>query len=137
MSKQSLIRAAGGLLWRLQDGRWQVAVIHRCRYDDWSLPKGKLESGENWVEAALREVMEETGYQARLGGFAGALTYNTERGPKVVRFWHMFAQGEQAPFMEDEVSEVVWMGRDEALKRLEYPLECALLEAWAGPETPS
>jgi len=137
VSKKDLITAAGGILWRWLDGEWQVVMIHRCRYDDWSLPKGKLEEGEDWQTAAVREVAEETGYQVQMGGFAGALSYTTERGPKVVRFWHMLAQGEPAQFMEDEVSEVVWLGRSAALERMQYPLERALLEAWLAPDQPA
>ena len=136
VTNKDLIRAAGGLLWRQVDGEWQVVLIHRCRYDDWSLPKGKLEEGEDWQTAAVREVAEETGYPAALQGFAGATAYNTDRGPKVVRFWHMLPVGEPAQFMEDEVSEVVWLERAAALAKLQYPGEQAILDAWLGPDQP-
>ena len=75
MKKKDLIEAAGGLLWRSVDGEWQIVMIHRCRYNDWSLPKGKLEDGEDWKTAAMREVCEETGYQVRLCGFAGVVLF--------------------------------------------------------------
>ncbi len=129
-----MILAAGGLLWRRNAGDWQIAIIHRSRYEDWSLPKGKLEEGETWQEAALREVREETGYDARLSGFAGAVAYITERGPKIVRFWHMLAEGEPVAFMETEVREVAWFSRPEALRQLDYPVEQALVETWSGPD---
>ena len=68
-----VIRAAGGVLWRRAAGAGaepgvEVAIVHRPRYDDWSLPKGKLAPGEAEVEGAVREVLEETGYRVRIGG---------------------------------------------------------------------
>ena len=77
------ILAAGGVV--LRDGR--VLVVHRLRYDDWSLPKGKLEAGESFEQAALREVYEETGYTCTLGGSIGSTSYESrgeaEGGPLV------------------------------------------------------
>lgn len=131
------IRAAGGLLWHSSGASWEIALIHRSRYDDWSLPKGKLKYGESWQQAALREVLEETGYSAQLAGFAGAVAYTTIQGPKVVRFWHMLAGEKVAELADDEVSEVLWLKREEALNKLQYPLDRALLEAWQGPELAS
>ena len=132
-SIQNLIRAAGGLLWRRAGSSWQIAVIHRPRYDDWTLPKGKLKSGETWSQAAQREVLEETGYAASLAGFAGAVAYTTAQGPKLVRFWHMLAVESAVRLADDEVSEVAWLLREEALERLQYPLDQAILETWEGP----
>lgn len=128
-----MIRAAGGLLWDNAAERTRIAVIRRLRYDDWSLPKGKLKEGERWEEAALREVEEETGYRASLQGFAGALAYQTPKGDKVVRFWHMVPDHmEQAEFDLTEVTEVIWLPTAEACARLTYPVERALLESWWG-----
>ena len=70
------VKASGGVVWRRDgDGSRQVVVVHRPRYDDWSLPKGKLDPGESWEEAALREVEEEVGLRcrARRGAAAGGL----------------------------------------------------------------
>jgi len=126
-----LIRAAGGLLWDDTAQPRRIAVIRRIRYDDWTLPKGKLRDGERWEDAALREVEEETGYRARLQGFAGALAYQTSKGDKVVRFWHMVpVRMEQAEIDRGEVTEVIWMPVVEACAKLSYAIERALVEAW-------
>lgn len=124
------IHAAGGLLWRETPNGWQIAVIYRNRYGDWTLPKGKLLPEETWQQAALREVNEETGYRAQIADFAGAIAYQVDDRPKVVRFWHMLA-GEQASNQIDiEVNRVEWLSVEQALARLDYPLERALLEVW-------
>ncbi|HEV3330800.1 MAG TPA: NUDIX hydrolase [Bryobacteraceae bacterium] len=126
-----MIRAAGGLLWDNATERQQIAVIRRLRYDDWTLPKGKLKEGERWEEAALREVEEETGYRPSLLGFAGALAYQIPKGDKVVRFWHMVPVNmEQAEIDLSEVSEVIWLPTAEACVTLTYPVERALVESW-------
>ena len=126
-----MIRAAGGLLWDSVTERRRIAVIRRIRYDDWTLPKGKLKEGESWEQAALREVEEETGYRASLHGFAGVLAYQTGKGDKVVRFWHMApVRMEQSEIDDSEVTEVIWLPVAEACHRLSYPIERALLEAW-------
>jgi 8-oxo-dGTP diphosphatase len=136
-SGSDLIRAAGGLLWRERQGGYQIAVIRRVRYQDWTLPKGKLDPGERWEAAALREVREETGFAAKLLGFAGAVAYGTGKGPKIVRYWHMLATGTQGQLMEDEVAELLWLSVSDARARLDYDLERAVLEAWDGPEQPA
>ena len=135
-SGHDVIRAAGGLVWRKSRGGHEIAVIRREKYQDWTLPKGKLDPGETWEEAALREVREETGCKAKLLGFAGAVSYPTERGPKVVRYWHMMLVGVPGK-IENEVAELLWMSVSEARERLDYDLERAVLEAWDGPEKPA
>jgi 8-oxo-dGTP diphosphatase len=112
----------------------EIAIVHRSRYDDWTLPKGKLQAGETWSEAAAREVREETGYDSTPLGFAGAIGYETSKGPKLVRFWHMLAMGEPGDQIDSEVTEVCWFSIDEARQRVQYPLDRALLEVWQGPE---
>src|SRR5687768_10182096 len=107
-SGSELIRAAGGLLWRPTKSGYEIAVIRRRKYQDWTLPKGKLDPGETWEAAALREVQEETGFRAKLLGFAGAVAYTTDKGPKVVRYWHMLPNGDPCS-LDKEVDEIVWL----------------------------
>lgn len=126
----SLIRAAGGLLWRSGPSGREIAIVHRERYDDWTLPKGKLDPGESWEQAALREVWEETGCRAEITGFAGAVAYQTEKGAKVVRFWNMRVLKDDGSPSDGEVDRVVWLSPQVALTKLQYPLEYALLEVW-------
>jgi 8-oxo-dGTP diphosphatase len=112
----SVIRAAGGVLWRpTGDGSWdeiEVAVVHRPRYDDWCLPKGKLTSGESELDAAVREVLEETGYHVRVGEPLGTTRYrrfvNGVDRPKVVRWWAMEAAGGDFA-ASDEVDALRWV----------------------------
>jgi 8-oxo-dGTP pyrophosphatase MutT (NUDIX family) len=123
----SVIRAAGGLLWRLDGGEPRVAVVHRPRRADWSLPKGKLDEGESWEAAAVREVREETGCSAKLGRFAGSAWYVPARTPKVVLFWSMTLVREGALETHDEVDEVRWLRPRAALERLDHESERRVL----------
>ena len=98
----------------------EVAVVHRPRYDDWSLPKGKLQPGEGWRDAALREVREETGMRCELGSELAPARYRDRKGrPKLVRYWLMRPlDGDFAP--GDEVDRLRWLGPDEAAQLLDY-----------------
>jgi 8-oxo-dGTP diphosphatase len=110
------VEAAGGVV--LRDGR--VAVVHRPRYDDWSLPKGKLDPGESFEDAALREVEEETGLRCRLVRELPAVEYQVRGRPKLVRYWAMEVEDE-TPFVPNhEVDEVRWLEPQEALALLSY-----------------
>jgi 8-oxo-dGTP diphosphatase len=111
-----IIRAAGGLVWRARS----LAVVHRPRRRDWSLPKGKLERGESWEAAALREVEEETGCRASLLEFAGATHHRVSRGPKLVLYWHMSALDVAPRSPDDEVDEVAWLEPTLAVERLDH-----------------
>jgi 8-oxo-dGTP diphosphatase len=115
--------AAGGLVWRRANGDLETVLVHRPRYDDWSLPKGKLDPGESFEEAALREVEEETGLRCELGDFLGETTYRDNKGrEKLVRFWTMEAgEGEFAP--DDEVDELRWVPLGEAAGLLSYDFD--------------
>lgn len=116
------IAAAGGVLIAPdKEGRTKVAVIHRPKYMDWSLPKGKLEEGESWREAALREVGEETGYRCEPIAELPHVSYLDRKGRrKLVRYWLMEPiDGEFEP--HGEVDELRWLTPEEAEELLTYP----------------
>jgi 8-oxo-dGTP diphosphatase len=108
------------VLWRPgDDGCVEVAVIHRPRYDDWSLPKGKVDPGETEPVTAVREVAEETGYAAHLGRRLAAVSYPVDQNIKKVRYWTARAiGGEFSP--NDEVDELKWLPVTEAVKAVRY-----------------
>ena len=110
------VTAAGGVV--VRDGL--VALVHRPRYDDWTLPKGKLDNGESFEEAALREVWEETGLRARLVRELPPVNYEVRGRPKVVRYWLMEVESDDGFVVNDEVDEVRWVEPDEACALLTY-----------------
>jgi 8-oxo-dGTP diphosphatase len=116
-----VLRAAGGVV--LREGL--VLLVHRARYDDWSLPKGKLEAGETWEQAAIREVREETGLACTLGDALGSTFYEPGGVAKEVRWWSMTGEGEPGP--TDEVDAVRWATTDDAHELLSYEGERELL----------
>jgi 8-oxo-dGTP diphosphatase len=120
----SEVEAAGGAV--VRDGR--VAVVHRPKYDDWSLPKGKLDPGESFEEAAVREVEEETGLRCELGSELPSARYRDSKGrPKVVRYWQMTpVEGEFSP--TDEVDDLRWLEPAEAARLLTYDRDRELVE---------
>ena len=124
-----VVEAAGGVLWKETSSGRKLAIIHRQRYDDWSLPKGRCEPGERWEETALREVREETGCRATLGKFIGSASYviNHHRTPKVVLFWHMHIKKECGFQPNAEVDCLKWVSPNKALKFLSYKDECAII----------
>jgi 8-oxo-dGTP pyrophosphatase MutT (NUDIX family)/phosphohistidine phosphatase SixA len=134
------VRAAGGVLWRYADGVVRVALVHRPKYGDWSLPKGKLDPGEAAVVGAVREVREETGFSAVPGRTLGASRYRVlHRGrdvEKSVRWWAMRATGgEFVPTAE--VDALRWLPVPSALAKVTGGYDCAPLKAFAAepPET--
>ena len=123
------IMAAGGVLSRsTDDGAREYLLVHRPRYDDWSLPKGKLNRREGFLEAALREVREETGIQGNRPVEVGSVGYETDAGNrKVVRWWRMeMVGGKFRP--NREVDEIAWLPLRKANKRLQYTNDRMVLQ---------
>ena len=117
------MEAAGGVV--VQGGR--IAVVHRPRYDDWTLPKGKLDPGETFEQAALREVVEETGLECRIVEELGSTRYTDSKGrPKIVRYFRMEVDGGEFA-VNDEVDELRWLSPDEARAVLTYERDRGLI----------
>ena len=124
MTRNDLVRAAGGVVRRTRrsgTGASDILLVHRPRYDDWSLPKGKAEPGEKPEDTALREVHEETGLRCRLGDEAGTTRYVDSRGrKKVVRYWLMDPLDDAEFVPNDEVDEIRWCSPRDAIRILSY-----------------
>jgi 8-oxo-dGTP diphosphatase len=123
------IQAAGGVLTR-DDGH--VALVHRPRYDDWSLPKGKLDAGETFEEAALREVWEETGLRASLVRELPEVEYTVRDRPKRVRYWLMSVDSDPGFTANDEVDELRWLSPEDAVSLLTYDRDRQVVRAAVG-----
>jgi 8-oxo-dGTP diphosphatase len=132
---KALVKAAGGIVTRERtDGGLEVLVVHRARYDVWSFPTGKLQSGESDEDGARREVEEETGYRVALADELGARRYDDRHGrPKQVRYWRMAVAGGAPNVPNDEVDELRWLAPDEAATLLSYDGDRRLLEVLGAP----
>ncbi|OCG72737.1 NUDIX hydrolase [Microbacterium sediminis] len=129
------VYAAGGVLWRVADGRLRIALVHRTKYRDVTLPKGKIEPGEMLAETAVREVHEETGIRASLGVPLGVSHYHLPNGrEKIVHYWAMRAKDRairESSFVPNkEIAAVEWIGPKQALARLSYPVDQEILESF-------
>ena len=139
---EHVIEAAGGVVWRTKQANGEptgleVAIVHRPRYDDWSIPKGKCGRGEPLVECAIREVFEETGYRVRLGRFLGEAHYmkisGAEERPKVVYYWSLRADGGLFTPTQ-EVDGLRWLNIDDARSMLTRTTDQEILDRFAdGP----
>jgi 8-oxo-dGTP pyrophosphatase MutT (NUDIX family) len=121
--------AAGGIVWdKKGDGRG-MAIVHRPKYDDWGLPKGKPDPGEEMAHTALREIQEELGIDADFGDFAGTTHYPLANGRiKVVLYWHMFRKPGPSSFKPNrEIDAVEWLPAKDAIKKLTHAVEKELL----------
>jgi 8-oxo-dGTP diphosphatase len=120
-STTDVVQAAGGLIVRRHHETLEIVLVHRPVHEDWSFPKGKLEEGETFELAALREVQEETGMRCRLLRFIGHTEYVDRKGrPKAVAYWVMAPQsGSFAP--NPEVDELRWVTLEAASRLLSYP----------------
>ena len=129
---EAVVRAAGGVVWRTgPDDQVEVLLVHRERYDDWTFPKGKLDPGESWEEAAVREVHEESGVVAALGPELGATDYrdSTDR-PKRARYWAMTVIEDQGFAPDHEISARAWLSPADAAARLSYARDLPILESF-------
>ena len=126
------IRAAGGVVWRLAADGVQVCLVHRPRYGDWSLPKGKLERGEHPLLAAVREVAEETDARAVPQVRLPTVRYRSEGRPKRVDYWSMRAVAGGGFQPDTEVDEVRWLPTDDAVRLVSYPHDAEVLAAFAA-----
>jgi 8-oxo-dGTP diphosphatase len=125
-----VVRAAGGAVWRKDPGGGlDVVLVHRSAYDDWSLPKGKVDGDETDEQAALREVEEETGLVCRMGPELPETHYHDRHDrPKAVRYWAMTPESGE-PEGHHEVDEALWLPLDEARQRLSYARDRDVLDA--------
>ena len=126
-SPTEIVQAAGGLVVRRHEGALEIVVVHRPLHHDWSFPKGKLEAGETFELAAVREVREETGMTCRLVRFIGHTDYVDRKGrPKAVAYWVMAAEG--GIFTpNEEVDEMRWLTLEKASQLLSYPRDRELV----------
>lgn len=134
------IRAAGGVVWRTDAQGERVALVHRPRYQDWSLPKGKLDSGESAIEAAVREVHEETGRSVAVGQRLPTIGYHVGERHKRVWYWAMRDLGQigaQAAAPANEVDTIQWLRPAEAIRLLSYESDRQIISAFAAAATTS
>lgn len=124
------VQAAGGVVWRGSKKAPETLLVHRPRYDDWSLPKGKLDAGESHEQAAVREVEEETGLRCDLGVELTPVSYRDAKGrPKVVRYWVMSPSVTDHRFEpNDEVDQLRWLPVEAARRRLSYGRDRRVLD---------
>ena len=131
-----MIRAAGALLWRdNSDLSIEVALIHRPRYQDWSLPKGKLEMGETALQCAYREVLEETGIRASFTRHLGAVEYEESGQQKRVKYWAAYCALDQSDFIaNEEVDQMKWLPATQALEQATHDSDKSIIETFMNQE---
>jgi len=131
-----VIRAAGALLWREVDSRnLEIALIHRPRYNDWSLPKGKIEGGETALQCAYREVFEETGIKASLTRQLGTVEYEESGELKRVIFWSAHCSLDTGTFVvNEEVDELVWFTPEDALVKATHDSDRQIIDSFQAQE---
>ena len=125
----TIVRSAGGIVSRIVKSGFQVLIIHRTSHNDWSFPKGRLEPNESFETAAIREVIEETGYLCRLENPLPTIRYIDRDGhPKEVRYWNMTVVSESLFTPNDEVDQIEWLSLFQTIKKLSYKTDRILLK---------
>lgn len=129
------VHAAGGLVWRPGPrGRVEMALVHRPRYKDWSLPKGKANRGETPPMTAHREVWEETGFRTVLGRRLTTVRYAVATGPKLVEYFAARAvDGDFVP--NREVDKLRWLAPDDARDLVSYEFDRAVMDTFERQPT--
>ena len=132
---ETAVYAAGGVVWRVVDGKLRVLLIHRTKYRDVTLPKGKVDPGEMLAETAVREIHEETGIRVALGVPVGVSRYRLpSKRIKIVHYWA--AEATEAAIRASafvpnkEIAALEWVSPKKALRRLSYPVDAEILETF-------
>ncbi len=125
-----MILAAGGVVWREGKGsKIELAIIHRPKYDDWSFPKGKLDTGEELISCAYREIMEETGLSIELGPFLGEIEYESIDELKNVSYWAAKVLPDSKEFQANSEADLLeWHDLDSARKKLTHDADKEVLD---------
>ncbi|KAF2415832.1 NUDIX domain-containing protein [Microbacterium sp. B35-30] len=132
---ETAVYAAGGVVWRVVDGKLRVLLIHRTKYRDVTLPKGKVDPGEMLAETAVREIHEETGIRVALGVPVGVSRYRLpSKRIKIVHYWAAEATEaaiRASAFLPNkEIAALEWVSPKKALRRLSYPVDTEILETF-------
>lgn len=129
----AVVYAAGGVVWRVVDGKLRILLVHRTKYRDLSLPKGKVDPGETLPETAAREIHEETGIRVSLGVHIGVSHYRLPSSrEKIVHYWAAEATDaaiRASSFTPNkEIAALEWVSLKKAVKRLSYPVDVEIVE---------
>lgn len=129
----NIINAAGSVIWRKVEGELQVALVHRPRYDDWSLPKGKQDPGEALISCAFRETIEETNLKVSFGPYVGDIEYFVADGLKKVYYWSARLADDSPDFHpNEEVDLLEWLPLDAAIDKATRDSDREILEKFAS-----
>ncbi|QNA93296.1 MULTISPECIES: NUDIX hydrolase [unclassified Microbacterium] len=134
---EKAVYAAGAVVWRIVDGKLRILLIHRTKYRDVTLPKGKVDPGEMLAETAVREVHEETGIRVSLGVPVGVSRYHlASQKQKIVHYWAAEATEEAiraSTFVPNrEIAAVEWVSVKKARSRLSYPVDLEILDFFSN-----
>ena len=122
-----MIISAGGVVWKEAEIGPEIAVVHRPKYDDWSLPKGMLKKDESFEDAALRAVREETGLKVRISDFAGETAYEHDGINKIVMYWNMVLIEESSFKKSDKADKLEWLSLKDAFQKISYQEQKTLI----------